>query len=107
MVLDNRAVITLAYRGLIPLQLAAGARIECTRGRIWITEDPSPVDVVLEPGESYEIRRGGGIVVQALREADFAVRDAVASRPAAQVTARLVKLFKIARTAPSASPSAA
>jgi hypothetical protein len=107
MVLDSRQVITLARRGLVPMQLAAGARIECTRGRIWITEHALPLDVVLEPGESYNISRRGEVVVQALREADFSVRNSGVRRPAARLPARLAKLLNAARTTSAASPSAA
>jgi hypothetical protein len=106
MVLDNRQVITLAYRGVIPMALAAGMRIECTRGRIWVTEDALALDVVLEPGESYEIYRSGGVVVQALREADLSVRYAVVPRPVPRLRARLAKLFSTLRTSPAATPLA-
>jgi hypothetical protein len=70
MILDmKRVVIELEYRGIVPVEDAPGTRIDCLRGRIWITERGSTDDIVLEPGESYVISRGGVAVVQALREA--------------------------------------
>ena len=70
MVLDmKRAVIGLEHRGVIPVEDAVGTRIDCLRGRIWITELGCTDDIVLEAGESYEIARVGVAVVQALHEA--------------------------------------
>ena len=75
MVFDvNQVVIELEYRGIVPVKDAVGTRIDCLRGRIWITEHRSTGDIVLEAGESYEISRGGIAVVQALREALVALR---------------------------------
>jgi hypothetical protein len=107
MVLDNRQVVTLAYRGLITMQLAAGARIQCTDGRIWLTQDGSPGDVVLESGECFETCRRGALVVQALRGATFSVRDPALAPPAPRLPGRLAKAFGAARatTAPAASPA--
>jgi Protein of unknown function (DUF2917) len=60
MILDmKRVVIELEYRGIVPVEDAPGTRIDCLRGRIWITERGSTDDIVLEPGESYVISRGG------------------------------------------------
>ena len=70
MVLDmKRAVIELEHRGVIPVKDAVGSRIDCLRGRIWITELGCTDDIVLEAGESHEIERVGVAVVQALRDA--------------------------------------
>jgi hypothetical protein len=43
-----------------------GARIESRRGRVWITQDGDPRDVVLEAGESHALDRDGPVFVQAL-----------------------------------------
>lgn len=70
MVLDmKRAVIELEYREVVPMEDAVGTRIDCLRGRIWITESGCADDIVLEAGESYAIERVGTAVVQALRDA--------------------------------------
>jgi hypothetical protein len=81
MILDmKQMVIELEHRGILSLEDAAGARIVCLRGRIWVTEYRSPGDVVLEAGESYEVSpRAGVAVVQALREAVVALRAPAAS----------------------------
>ena len=75
MILDlKRGVIELEYRGIVPVKDAVGTRIDCLRGRIWITEHGSIDDIVLEDGESYVISRGGIAVVQALRGALIGLR---------------------------------
>jgi hypothetical protein len=82
MILDmKQATIELEYRGIVPVEDAVGTRIDCLRGRIWITERGSTDDIVLEAGESYVTSRGGVAVVQALREALVGLR-APAVRPA-------------------------
>jgi Protein of unknown function (DUF2917) len=75
MILDmKRVIIELEPRGTVPVEDAAGVRIDCLRGRIWITEHRSPDDVILEAGESHAIARDGVTVVQALREAVISLR---------------------------------
>jgi hypothetical protein len=63
----KRMVIELEHSGLVPVEDAVGVRIDCLRGRIWITEHGSKDDHVLDAGESYVISRRGLAVVQALR----------------------------------------
>jgi hypothetical protein len=77
----KRMVIELEYRGIVPLENAKGTRVDCLRGRIWITERGCTEDIVLETGESYEILRGGVAVVQALRDTVVALRAPTVPRP--------------------------
>jgi hypothetical protein len=65
----ERVAIELENRGVVSVEHAVGTRIECIRGRIWITEEGGAGDVVLEAGQSHEASRGGVAVVQALRAA--------------------------------------
>jgi hypothetical protein len=75
MILDmNRAVIEIEYRGIVPVEDAVGTRIDCVRGRLWITEWGSADDILLEAGASYVISGGGLAVVQALRESLVGLR---------------------------------
>jgi len=93
MILDTkRVLIELEYRGIIPLKDAGGTRIECLRGRIWITEHRSTDDIVLDAGESYEILRGGVAVVEALREALVVLRAPASSPARAGLAAPVVRL---------------
>lgn len=70
----NRVIMELEYRGIVPVKDAKGVRIECIRGRIWVTEEGCAGDIVLEAGQSYETSRGGVAVVQGLRQAVVALR---------------------------------
>jgi hypothetical protein len=64
-----RAVIELDYRTVVPLENAKGAKVDCLRGRIWISEWGRRDDIVLDSGQSYVIEGGGVTLVQALRKA--------------------------------------
>ncbi len=89
MVFDlKQVVIELEYRGIVPVRNAVGTRIDCLRGRIWITEHRSTGDIVLEAGESYEISRGGVAIVQALREALVALRAPAVTKAGVALAAR-------------------
>jgi hypothetical protein len=90
MILDmERVVIELEYRGIVPVEGIPGTRIDCLRGRIWITERGSTDDIVLEAGESYVTSRGGVAVVQALREALVGLRAPAVRRASATWVERL------------------
>lgn len=43
-----------------------GVRIASQRGRVWITQDGDPRDVVIDAGESHALDREGPVYVQAL-----------------------------------------
>ncbi len=73
----NRVVMELEYRGIIPVEVGKGSRIECVRGSIWVTEQAGADDVVLNAGDAHEFSRGGIAVVQALREALVGLRAPV------------------------------
>ncbi|HZN47595.1 MAG TPA: DUF2917 domain-containing protein [Ramlibacter sp.] len=96
MVIDSRRVITLPRRAIVPLQVAPGASIACTLGCLWLTEDGSPRDIVLEPGDAWKASRANTVLVSALRESVFSVREA-ASQPEATLSLRLRRLFAGAR----------
>ena len=64
-----RAVIELDYRAVVPLENAKGAKVDCLRGRLWISEWGRRDDIVLDSGQSYVIGSGGVTLVQALRKA--------------------------------------
>ena len=54
----DQAVELAANRSIV-LHDAKAAEVVCTRGRVWITEDPLRNDVMLEAGESHVISVGG------------------------------------------------
>lgn len=94
MILDmKRVVIELEYREIVPVEDAAGTRIDCLRGRIWITERGSTDDIVLEAGESYVTSRGGVAVVQALREALVGLRAPAVRQAGAEIATWVERLW--------------
>jgi hypothetical protein len=49
----------------------AGTRICAQDGAVWLTEQNSPADVVLEPGNCYRLARRGVAVIEALGDASL------------------------------------
>lgn len=89
----KQLVIELEQRGIASVEDARGARIDCLCGRIWITEHRSPGDIILEAGQSHELSRNGVAVVQALREAHFALRAPAISPSRAEPVGRVWQLW--------------
>ena len=58
--------VELATNRSIVLHDARAAEIVCTRGRLWITEDPLRNDLVLEAGQSHVIQVDGMAFVTAI-----------------------------------------
>jgi len=49
----------------------AGSTIHADCGKVWVTEENRPVDVILEAGASYRLREPGVAVIEALSEASL------------------------------------
>lgn len=79
-----RAVIELDYRAVVPLENAKGAKVDCLRGRLWISEWGRRDDIVLNSGQSYVIAGGGVTLVQALRNALVELPAACSVGPAGE-----------------------
>ena len=60
---------------VLTLDDAAGTRIHARLGQVWITEEGSPKDHVLGPGEAFTVGRGGRTVVQAIKPALLALAE--------------------------------
>src|SRR5574341_851060 len=76
---SNRLVFELDHGAVLPVQDAAGARVVCLQGDVWITEEGDGGDVVLEAGRSLNLSRNGCTVVQALHDARVALETPQAS----------------------------
>jgi hypothetical protein len=50
-----------------------GKHLYCTSGRLWITVENAPEDVILEPNESLDIGENGRVVISALDAGTFQV----------------------------------
>jgi hypothetical protein len=67
MICFNKANLELRREQVISLRDAAGARLRCTRGSLWLTQDGGGRDIVLTPGECFTIERDGMTLVCALK----------------------------------------
>lgn len=68
--------IDLLPGGIIRLREGAGVTVTACAGDVWITEEDSPRDVVLAPGESFTLARPGLAIVQAFRAASISIDGA-------------------------------
>ncbi len=81
----NRFNLDLAPRTTVPLEAARGAVIRVALGMVWITEEFETGDHVLRVGESYQVKQGGRVVVEAMSLARVCVESPA---PMPVVTAR-------------------
>ena len=76
--MGNTVIIELEGHGLLPLGEAAGARLRCLEGAVWITEEGDRNDYVLKSGQSHTLSGEGRALVQAMGGARFALEAASA-----------------------------
>lgn len=67
----HRLILELEREAFIRLPDLHRARISCLAGAVWITRDGDRNDVVLQPGGTYEFRKG--TTVQALHASRIAI----------------------------------
>ena len=60
---------------LIAVRDGKGARVVCLRGSLWITQEQSATDVLLENGQSFVIDSPGLTLVMALRPAALRITE--------------------------------
>jgi hypothetical protein len=71
----GQSKLRLGREQLVAVRDAAGVRVTCLAGVLWITEEQAGTDVVLEAGESHTITHHGLTLVMALRAASFCMRE--------------------------------
>ncbi|HMA09644.1 MAG TPA: DUF2917 domain-containing protein [Ramlibacter sp.] len=84
----NTSPVCLAKSQAVTLTDAKGSQIRCLSGGLWITQDRDPRDIVLAPGESFTIDRGGPAIVWALAPSSVEMRAAEPPRPLAAIARR-------------------
>lgn len=62
----RNGTIPLADGRLLAIRGARGAELECTAGRVWLTVEGRPGDIVLGPGERSVITGQGLALVEGL-----------------------------------------
>jgi len=65
--------LRLARGQTLKVRDGAGSTVCASEGTIWITEENSRKDVVLEAGQCYRLERSGMAVVQAFADASVAL----------------------------------
>jgi len=65
--------LRLARGQTLKIQDAVGSTICAREGSVWITEENSRKDVVLEPGYCFRVDRPGLTLVQAFADASIAL----------------------------------
>ncbi len=59
--------------GVVCLREAAGARVVCLAGAVWLTQEGSDEDVILNAGERFRIANAGLTLITALRGSELCV----------------------------------
>ena len=67
------AALRLGRGQTLKVKDAVGSTVCATEGTVWITEEDSRKDVVLERGQCYRIGRPGLTLVQAFAEASVSL----------------------------------
>ncbi len=67
-------VLALEAGQVVTLDDAAGRRISARTGILWVTEEGSRKDHIVNAGDAIILRRSGRAVVQALRNAWVAIQ---------------------------------
>lgn len=82
--LTHRGLVTLAERGVLRFEGAAGRHIGVVRGIVWVTQHGDARDHVLRAGESFRFDREGLALVVALSgAAGIVLEDGLVPLPAA------------------------
>jgi hypothetical protein len=71
---------------LLRIDNGAGVLVYVWEGELWVTEDGSQKDHVLQPGQSYLISRNGATVVQAFKRSLVSLSAPASARAARRVT---------------------
>jgi hypothetical protein len=69
----DSGALRLARGQTLKMQDAAGSTICAREGTVWITEENSRNDVVLEPGHCYRLGKPGLTIVQAFADASVSL----------------------------------
>jgi Protein of unknown function (DUF2917) len=68
MIYFNEANLEVRREQVLSLRDAAGARLRCTRGSLWLTQEGGGQDIVLTPGECFTVEHDGLTLVSALED---------------------------------------
>ena len=69
----STSVVELRRGEVMRLKGAPGSLIQAHRGRVWLTEETSARDIVLDAGQSHLFARPGLAIVEAFTDASISV----------------------------------
>src|SRR5467141_3948204 len=75
----DRAQLRLEARELIRLYDPRGARVECVRGALWITQDRDHEDYFLAANDALTLERPGLALIHAQERSEVVLSDAAPS----------------------------
>lgn len=76
MICFDEVNLEVRRKQVLSLRDAAGARLRCTRGSLWLTQEGGGQDIVLTPGECFTVERGGLTLVNALKDGSLLIASA-------------------------------
>jgi hypothetical protein len=71
---------------LLRIENGAGVLVYVWEGELWITEDGSPKDHVLQAGQSYQVSGSGATLAQAFKRSLVSLAAPVSERAARRIT---------------------
>lgn len=74
----NEASLEVRREQVLSLRNAAGVKLRCTRGSLWLTQEDGGQDIVLAPGECFTVERDGLTLVCALKDGSVLIASAPA-----------------------------
>jgi hypothetical protein len=69
------AAVHLARGKAIRVRDGAGSTLQVLAGSVWVTEENSPRDVVLKPGQCWQLARSGLAIIEAFSDASISLLD--------------------------------
>lgn len=69
----STSLLELRRGEVMRLTGAPGSTIQAHRGRIWLTEEKSAHDIVLDAGQSHLLARPGLAIIEAFTDASISV----------------------------------
>jgi ferric-dicitrate binding protein FerR (iron transport regulator) len=67
------AGLSLPRGAAIRVRDGAGSTLQVLQGSVWVTEEGSPRDVVLQPGQRFRLAGSGLAIIEAFSDASIAV----------------------------------
>ncbi|HUL92997.1 MAG TPA: DUF2917 domain-containing protein [Burkholderiales bacterium] len=84
----NRVELHLAPREVIRVYDPTGARVECIRGELWITQDRDFEDHFLSANDALTLDRGGLALIHAQEQSDIVLFEPL---PRPRLAARIAR----------------